>query len=158
MWSGFVVGVRPRAPALLALALTLAACGARAQAPTDRQWVANAREVAEQLRGDVVLSSGAGTTVRSARHALRDDSSLFGLLIAYTDFGDCNAMVANLGVAPRRLAPVARTLRHACARLQRASSLFARAATDTDPSALLAAARTAQPALPLLVHAELGLR
>lgn len=112
----------------------------------------------EQLRGDVVLAASAGTSVRSARHSLQDDSLLFGLLIAYTDFGDCNAMVSNVGVAPPRRRAAGRTLRQACARLQRASGLFANAATHTDPRALLAAGRVAQPALPLLVHAELELR
>lgn len=142
----------------VALAAVLAACRAPARAPSDREWVANAHQIAEQLRGDLVLTAGAGTSVRSARRALHDDSSLFGLLIAYTDFGDCNAMVANVGDAPPRLSRAAHTLQRACAPLQHASRLFAHAAADADASALLAATRAAQSALPLLVHAELELR
>jgi hypothetical protein len=143
--------------ALGALAVVLAACGTAGRTPTDRQWLANAHGVVEQLRSDLVLSGAGGPDLRSATKALHDDADLYALVLAYTDFGGCNRMVANIGVATRGLAPVARMLTRACGHLQRASTLFSRAASANDPSALLSAARTAQQAAPLLVRAELQL-
>lgn len=139
------------------LTVALAACGPAAQAPTDRQWLANANGLVQQLRNDLVLSAAGGPDVPSARHALADDSDLYDLLIAYSDFGGCNQMVGNIGAASGRLVRVERTLTRACIPLERASRLFSVAASSNDPHALLSAGRIAQTAEALLVRADLQL-
>ncbi len=139
---------------------TLAACGGAAQ-PTTRsvagEWTANASGVIEQLRGDVVAAFD-GDAIRSARAALRDESRLYGLLVAYSDLGGCRHMTRALGAAPPARRAAASTLLAACANLQRASRLFTRAASHDDAPALVAAARAARAAQPLLARAELDLR
>jgi hypothetical protein len=145
------------APALCVLAVALAGCGTAGRTTSDRQWLANARVLVEQLRSDLVLSSASGADVASAQQALHNDSDLYTLLLAYSDLGGCDRMVANMGAVTRRLVQVQVTLTRACASLQRASTLFSVAARDDDPRALLTASQVARDASPLLVRAELQL-
>src|SRR5882757_5917812 len=104
-------------PAVIVVVALLAACGgAKTPEPTDREWVANASGVVVQLRADVVAVSGFDR-LGAARKGLVDDSQLYGLLVAYTDFGGCRHMVAAIGVEPPGRARVVGLLRRACSRL-----------------------------------------
>jgi hypothetical protein len=131
-------------------------CGAKESPPTDREWVANALGVVDQLRGDVIAVSGFDR-VGTARVGLRDESQLYGLLVPYTDFGACRHMVAVVGVGPPDLARVVHFLRRACNHLHDADRLFARAVKDTVPHLLVGATRAALEAVPLLNAAALEL-
>ncbi|HEU5363467.1 MAG TPA: hypothetical protein VFU56_09005 [Gaiellaceae bacterium] len=147
MWRATV------AAALLAAAA--AACGApRARPPAPvEQWQANARQVVEQLRGDVATAAIGGTTRSAAAKALRDVSDLYGLLVAYSDLGGCRAMVGTIG-APAR---VVAAFDPVCAHLQRAARLFAVAARRNDPAALVRAGQEVGLAQPHLVRAMLAI-
>jgi hypothetical protein len=145
-----------RKPAAAIVVLALAGCGSRAAAPTDREWTANARGVAQQLRGDIVSVSGLDR-VRPARVALHDDSQLYGLLVAYTDFGGCRHMVAALGVEPARFRAAQQLLAHACVDLQAADVLFMRAVARNEPALLVRATTAAVRALSSLDRAQLAL-
>jgi hypothetical protein len=142
--------------AVLVVAASVAGCGAGAPPPTDREWIANARGVVEQLRGDIVAISGYDR-VATARAGLRDESQLYGLLVAYTDFGGCRHMVAAVGVEPPRLASVVRSLRVACLHLQHADLLFTRSVARHAPRLLAAATQQALAAEPSLDAAALEL-
>ena len=122
----------------------------------EREWISNTAGVIDQLQRDLQLESAAGDTIAAARETLR--SGIYTVLVAYTDFGGCRHMVAAAGVAPERFAEVTRTLRAACALLQRSAVLFTRAATKDDPAILLEAGRVASSASPLLVHAKVELQ
>ena len=141
-----------------AAAVVLAACGGASHAPTSTasEWTANAAGVIDQLRADTVAAAD-GDTPSSARAVLRDESRLYGLLVAYSDFGGCRHMVRAVGNPPPGFRAVALTLARACASLQSAAKLFTRAASKSDPTALLAAARAVGVAAPLLDRAELEL-
>jgi hypothetical protein len=141
---------------VLAVAAFAAACGAKAPPPIDREWTANARGVVAQLREDVVAVSGYDR-LAAARAGLRDESQLYGLLVAYTDFGGCRHMVAAVGLAPPRLAGVARSLRAACLHLQRAAGLFTRAVAQHAPPLLVKATPEAEAAVLSLNAAALEL-
>ena len=145
--------------ALAVLALLVAGCGGRAapraQSP-DREWVANARGVVDQLRGDIVAVSGFDR-VPAARRGLRDDSQLYGLLVAYGDFGGCRHMAAAVGVEPAGRARVVRLLHRACMHLGRAAQLFTRAVARNAPPLLVGATRQADAAVPALDAAALAL-
>jgi hypothetical protein len=134
----------------------LAACGGTAPSPTDREWIANARGVAAQLRADVVAVSGYDR-LGPARAGLDDESQLYGLLVAYTDFSGCLHMVAAVGVEPSQLVGVVRSLRAACLHLQRADRLFTRAVAQPAPRLLVNATREARAAVPSLNAAALML-
>ena len=145
--------------AVVAVAVLAAGCGAHAEAPTvqsNREWVANVHGVLDQLRGDVVAVSGFDT-LATARQGLRDDSQLYGLLVAYTDFGGCLHMAAAVGVEPPGRTRVVRLLHRACAHLRRADSLFTRAVAHTAPRLLVGATREAVAAVPALDAADLEL-
>jgi hypothetical protein len=145
--------------ALAALAAVLAAgCGAQPEAakPSSREWVANARGVVEQLRGDVVAVAGFDR-LAAARKGLDDESELYGLLVAYTDFGGCRHMAAAVGAAPPGRTRVVRLLRRACTHLARADALFTRAVEERQPSLLVGATRQAVAAVPFLDAATLEL-
>jgi hypothetical protein len=131
-------------------------CGASAPPLPDREWIANARGVVEQLRGDVVTVS-AYDRLDTARAGLRDESQLYGLLVAYTDFGGCRHMVAAVGDEPPRLARAVALLRRACIHLQAADRLFTRAVAGRAPRLLASATRDAIAAVPLLDAAALEL-
>jgi hypothetical protein len=116
--------------------------------------VANATDVIAELRRDVELGTGGDDTLASARRALRDESSLYTLVVAYTDFGGCGHMVAAIGAPGPRFGTVRRTLDAACRRFERAATLFTQATTATNPRALRSAMRVVLSALPLLARAE----
>ena len=138
--------------------MTLTGCGGAVRPhatppPADRQWMSNAGNLIDQLRGDVVLTWNAGGTLPEARRALGNDSDLYALLLAYTDFGGCGKMLSGLGSPSTKLTPVKADLVSACGHLERASTLFTRSAKNTDPKALLAATRQALEAKPILYRA-----
>lgn len=141
---------------VLAVAVFVAGCGGSTPAPTDREWIANARGVVQQLRGDVVSVSGYDQ-VGAARAGLRDESQLYGLLVAYTDFGGCRHMVAAVGIEPPSMAGVVRALGRACLHLQRADLLFTRAVAHHAPRLLARATKESLAAVPPLNAAALGL-
>jgi hypothetical protein len=151
--------LRETAAAVVVAAL-VAGCSAHPRTPSQeassREWVANARGVVEQLRGDIVMVSGFDE-LGAARRGLHDDSQLYGLLVAYTDFGGCRHMAAAVGVEPPGRAPVVRLLRRACTRLQRADRLFTRAVARSAPRLLVRATREAVAAVPALDAASLEL-
>jgi hypothetical protein len=151
-----IVGRVLREPTAAVLVAVLAACGGTAPSPPDREWISNARGVVEQLRGDVVSVSGYDR-LGAARAGLRDESQLYGLLVAYSDFGGCRHMVAAVGVAPPRLAGVVRSLRAACLHLQRAARLFTRAVAQHAAPLLVNATPEAEAAVPSLNAAALEL-
>ena len=134
----------------------LAACGGTSSplAGADREWVANTGGVIDQLERDVLLARSGGNTLRAARQALNDDSNLYTILVAYTDFGGCNHMVSAAGTPVERFARVQRTLATACALFQQAAGLFTQAVTRHDARALLAASRMTRRASPLLARAK----
>jgi hypothetical protein len=143
-----------------AAAVVLAACGGEAAPPprsAASEWTANAAGVIDQLRADTVGASD-GDNISSARAVLLDESRLYGLLVAYNDFGGCRHMVAAVGQPPPGFRTVDATLARACTSLQRAAALFTRAASSSDAPALVAASRAVDAAVPLLARAELELR
>ena len=135
----------------------LAGCGSEGPAPPDREWRANAQGVVQQLRQDVV-SVAAFDRAPAARVALHDDSQLYGLLVAYTDFGGCAHMVAALGVEPPQFVRVRRLLATACGHLRIADSNFTRAVARGDPWLLVRATSAAARALAPLERAQIALR
>ena len=151
--------MRRAAPALATLAL--AACGSTAHTSATRAdapaWPSNLAILSAQLQSDVAVPAVAGDTAAAAKAALESDSDLYGLLVAYDDFGVCRGMVAATA-ADVRAARVTTALTSACRHLQRASSLFTRATTKGEPAALLAAGLEARRASPWLVRASLELR
>jgi hypothetical protein len=102
-------------------------------ASVENVWIANAGDVIDELERDQLLSASGGDTLTAARRVLRDDSALYTILVAYTDFGGCNHMVAAVGAPPAGFAPVVRTLGTACAELERSAVLFTRATTKSAP-------------------------
>ncbi len=150
---------RPGAALLAAACIAVpAACGgtsAPVSSPqADREWAANAGGVIDELERDVQIAASGGDTVAAARKALRDESHLYTILVAYTDFGGCDHMLAAAGTPTVRFARVERTLASACVLLQRAAALFTQAASRHDPHALLAATRKMLDASPLLLRAK----
>jgi hypothetical protein len=150
-------GIVLRNAIVIVVAATLAACGGTAPAPTDREWIANAHGVVEQLRGDVLAVSGFDRA-GPARAGLHDDSQLYGLLVSYSDFGGCRHMVAAVGVEPARFGPAVELMRRACVHLARADTLFTRAVARTNAALLIRATREAVAAVPPLDAATLALR
>jgi hypothetical protein len=122
------------------------------------QWRANLSVLLHQLHADLGLAQVGGGTPSTARSALLDDSSLFALLVAYTDFGGCRRMVAQAGggftVRERR---VEAEFDHACDHFVRAANLFARAAGADDGGVLLAALHEANRGMPALIRAGAAL-
>jgi hypothetical protein len=132
-----------------------AGCGtARPAAPASTEWRANARLLVQQLRVDIATAAVGGTTPAAAAKALRDTSDLYALLVAYSDLGGCNKMVAS-AAAPSR---VARSFAPACGHLQHAAELFARATQHSDAAALVRATHETGLAEPSLVRAMLAIR
>ena len=153
---GSVARVLRETVVVLAVVAFAAGCGAAAPQPTDREWIANARGVVEQLRTDVVAVSGYDR-LGAARVGLRNESQLYGLLVAYTDFGGCRHMVAAVGIEPPSLTGVVRSLRRACAHLRRADLLFTHAVAQRAPPLLVLATREALAAVPPLDASALEL-
>lgn len=151
-----MIGAVLRKTVVAVVVLALTGCGSRASAPADREWRSNARGVAQQLQGDVVAIAGLDR-VPVARRALHDDSQLYGLLVAYTDFGGCAHMVAALGAEPLRLASARRQLTIACSRLRVAGAFFTHAVARNDPQLLVRATNAAERSLAPLQRAQLAL-
>jgi hypothetical protein len=148
--------------AVLAAVLALTACGSsttepRPPAASLREWSANVGIVVHQLRNDLAATQLAGVTPASARAALRNQSDMYALLVAYTDLAGCHSMVVAAGAATPATLRVDRLLASACRHAERASTLFTRAVRARSGVALLAAAREARSALPALVRASLAL-
>lgn len=122
--------------------------------PAELAWIDNAAGLIDQLRDHVLVSASGGADIATALAVLDDQSSLLPMLMANVAFGSCTESLHNVGVPNRRLRPVETTLASACRILQRASRLFTRAETRSDPQALLASSRTTLKASPLLQHAK----
>jgi hypothetical protein len=142
--------------AVAAAAVLAAGCGGHEPTQSNREWMANARGVVEQLRADVLSVSGFDE-LAAARRGLRDDSELYGLLVSYTDFGGCLHMVAAVGAEPPGRARVVKLLHRACLHLRRADRLFTSAVEQKDPHLLVTATGEALSAVPVLDDAALEL-
>jgi hypothetical protein len=143
-------------------AVALAGCadahGPRQQTVVSgREWRSNVAIILRQLRQDIAATQIDGGTPAAARAALRDESSLYGLLVSYSDFAGCREMVAAAGTTPSSAAHVDRLLIAGCSHLERASGLFTRAVRRDDGASLLAAGRESGRALPPLVRASAAL-
>jgi hypothetical protein len=123
--------------------------------PADHEWVDNATGVIDQLNGDASAAKPARPGLAGARRSLSNLSELYGLLVAYADFGGCAKMVTGIGKAPPRFTGVVRRLAPACSRFERAAALFTRAASGHDARALLAASREVEAGQALLYRAML---
>jgi len=147
--------------AVCVAAVALAGCGGtRAEHPpvvSERQWRSNTVIIVRQLQADIAATQISGGTVDSARAALRDESSLYGLLVSYSDFAGCREIVAGAGPSPRGAARVDSLLVAGCKHLERASALFTQAVRRNDGASLLAAGRESGRALPLIVRASAAL-
>jgi hypothetical protein len=122
-----------------------------------REWAANVAIVIHQLRADVAATQVAGVTRASARDALRNESDVYALLVAYTDLAGCRSMVVAAGTQTPATRQVDRLLASACKHAARASDLFTRAIRSRSGAALLAAAGEARLAQPALVRAAVAL-
>lgn len=144
------------AVAAVMVAGSAVACGGPPARPAlpPVQWEANARQVVEQLRGDLAAASIGGTTTIAAARALRNVSDLYGLLVVYSDLGGCRAMAGASGAPVQVIAAFGPV----CTHLQRAADLFGVAARRNDPSALVRAGRELDLAQPQLVRAMLAIR
>jgi hypothetical protein len=144
------------------LAVTAAGCGraGRHEQPVagEQQWRANAAVIVRQLQVDLAAAQVAGSTVESAQEALHDESSLYGLLVSYSDFAGCREMVDGAGPLPRNAVEVDRALVGGCRHLERASALFTQAVKENDGARLLAAQRESGRALPALIRAAAALK
>jgi hypothetical protein len=120
----------------------------------ERHWVDDAYRLIQLLESRVTLAAAGGTSIRSARQALDNASSLYTTLVAYTYFGGCNSEVASVGAPSERGQHVVQTLISACGHLERASALFHLAVTRNQPRLLLRATQLSQAAVPLLVRAS----
>jgi hypothetical protein len=150
-----------RAFAVCVAALALAGCG-DARAPqarvSGREWRSNTSIVVRQLQADIAATQITGGTPAAARASLRDDSSLYGLLVSYSDFAGCSEMVASAGPTPPAAEHIVHSLVAGCRHLERASTLFTAAVKTDDGASLLAARREAGLALAPLVDAAAGLK
>lgn len=130
-------------------AVAAAGCGGSREPAATRQWHANATVALRQLTQDVAATAAAGDTLGAARRALHDESSLYALVVAYTDLGGCDSIIRNVGAPPALEAKLVRP----CALLARAAASFTSAAAQSNAQTLLRAGRSAELALPLLVRA-----
>jgi hypothetical protein len=148
-----------RALLVAACIAALTACGGTSTpvAGANREWIANTGGVIDELERDLTLAVSGGDTVATARKALHDESSLYTILVAYTDFGGCRHMVAAAGSPPARFAAAERALASACALLEHAAALFTHATTAHDAQALVAADRATRRATPFLLRAKAAL-
>jgi hypothetical protein len=148
--------------AVIAAVLALTACGSttvasRAPPESLREWSSNVAIVIHQLRGDLAATQVAGVSPGGARAALRNQSDMYALLVAYTDLAGCHSMVLAAGTETPTTRRVDRLLASACGHAERASTLFTRAIRARSGVVLLAASREANAALPALVRASLAL-
>jgi len=151
-------------PALAAASLSAAAlaagCGggsgptpAPAGSQAAREWIDNAARFVQQLQHDIALSAAGGSNLASARRAVSDSNTVYILLVAYGDFGDCNRELAAAGTPSRQGQRAAALIVVACRPLEQAAALFTRAMRRNDPRTLLAATRASATAAPMLVRA-----
>src|SRR5439155_27310136 len=118
-----------------AVVSSLAGCGGTAGTPRStteakREWIANISVVIGQLRNDAAQTQLIGTTPLAAREALRDESALYALLVAYSDLAGCRHIGASAGGAPPGAARIDLPPGAAAPHLEPASSPFTLAATD----------------------------
>jgi hypothetical protein len=135
----------------------LGGCSGAPQTPTfapERLWIENAAGFIDSLGDGVLLSANGGVNLASARIAIRNESDIYAMLVAYTRFGECDETLVNVGTPNRRVRGVERTLTAACRRFERAATLFTLAMTRSDPSLLLVATRTSLKTSPLLYRAR----
>lgn len=125
-----------------------------AGSPAELAWIDNAAGLIGQLSDGVVVSAAGGSDLVTARRALDDESDLLAMVMASVAFGSCRESLRNVGVPTARLVSIETTLASACRLLQRASQLFTRAATHSDPRSLLLAAKVSERASPLLREAK----
>lgn len=137
------------AAGVVAAALACVACGGSRETVRSQGWQANASGVLRQLQSDVAAAEVGGTTHASAARALRSFSDMYALSFAFADLAGCRDMVAAATPPPG----VERTLAAPCTHLERAAALFTRAATRSEPAALVRATREVQRAEPALVQA-----
>jgi hypothetical protein len=144
----------------------LAACGSTASLPraapsahsaAERAWVEYAGRFVAGLQTEILSSQNGGADLASARRAIGNENDIYTMLVDYTDFGDCNRQLGDVGVPAPGSEKVVALIVSACGRLERASSLFQDAMTYNQPTKLLAATRLAARAAPLLAEAEDGL-
>ncbi len=148
--------------AVLAAVVVVAGCGGSAEpSPSPqvllREWKANVAVVIQQLRADVDVTQVVGATSASARSAIRNESDVYALLVAYTDLGGCHRMVVAAGRSTPATERVDRLLASACGHAERASTFFTRAVRTGSGDDLLAGAREARRSLPALVRAAAAL-
>jgi len=131
---------------LFVAAFAGAASASAPQVAASSEWTDDAKNLIEQLDRDILMSVTAGADVATARIVLHNDSDRVAMLIAAVDFGSCHQSVRSLGVPPKRLRHIANQLASACTLLERASTLFTRATTHSDPRALVVSARLSRKA------------
>jgi hypothetical protein len=131
--------------ALLA-AFATAASASPPRAIAGTLWTDEAKALIEQLDRDILTSVTAGADVPTARIVLSNTSDKVAMLIAAVDFGSCHESVRSLGVPAKRFRHVATELASACTLLERASMLFTRATTNSDPRALVDSAQLSRKA------------
>jgi hypothetical protein len=110
------------------------------------------------LQRDLDLSTSGGSTIAAARHALHDDSAIYTILVAYTDFAGCAHMVASTGAPPPQFVKADEALHRACATFERAAGLFDRATKSANAHRLLQATLTALRGSPPLEQAAQDLQ
>jgi hypothetical protein len=118
-----------------------------------REWVDNAERLVQQLQQDITMSASGGANLATARRVVNDPDTVYLLLVAYGDFGDCTREVAAAGTPAPHSKKAAGLVLAACRPLQRAAALFVHAMQRNDPRALLAATRLSAGAAPILVRA-----
>ena len=147
---------------LVLAVLVLVGCAQSAATPrpevdAKREWTANITVAIGQLRNDVSQTQLIGGAPGADQEALRDESTLYALLIAYSDLAGCRHIVASAGSPPPHAVAIGSALGSACVHLERAASLFTRAATNRDGRPLAVATHEARRALPALVRAAAAL-
>jgi hypothetical protein len=120
----------------------------------ERLWVDNARRFVYELQQDILLTAAGGADLATARRAIKNESDIYSLLIAYSLFGGCARELAAAGTPSRTMERASRLIASACVKLERASALFQDAMTHNRPEALLVATRTAAEAVPDLTSAS----
>jgi hypothetical protein len=143
----------------------LAACGSITSSPSppaahsaaQRTWVESAGRFVAGLQVEILSSQNGGADLASARRAIANENDIYTMLVDYTDFGDCNRELGNIGVPAAGTGKVVALIISACGRLEHAASLFQNAMTYNRPAKLLAATLLAAKAAPLLAEAEDGL-
>jgi hypothetical protein len=106
------------------------------------------------IDSEIVLSTAGGANRATARQALRSDSAVYTMLVAYTFFGDCSRELARTGTPSARGEAVVGLLVSACGRVVHAAALFQEAMTRNRVGPLLAAGRASLAVEPLVARAR----